>query len=75
MHSDKLLETMYDSKLVKIRDKVLEKFKSEAYKINKEYIFFGIERSLLDGWYCANDLEKIASLMRKAQAELKKEEG
>ena len=75
MHSDKLLETMYDSKLVKIRDKVLEEFKPKAYKVSNEYIFFGIERSLLDGWFYADDLEKIASLMKKAQAELKKEEG
>ena len=66
---------MYDDKLVKINNRIREKFSQEAYKISNEYISFGIERSILDGWFYAADLEKVASLMRKAQAELKKEEG
>ena len=55
--------------------KIIEKFKQEAYKITNEYLFFGIEKTCLDGHFSADNLEKIASLMRKAQAELKKEGG
>lgn len=66
---------MYDDKLVKINNRIREKFKREASKVSKEYVSFGIERSILDGWFYAGDLEKIASLMREAQAELRKEGG
>lgn len=53
-------------------EEIIEKFKQEVYKITNEYLFFGIEKTCLDGHFSADDLEKIASSMRKAQAELKR---
>jgi len=54
---------------------IIEEFRQKVHKITNEYIFFGSEKSSLDGNFSADELEKIASLMREAQAELKKEEG